>query len=262
MWLWCILQHVDYCWTLSSFNKNVDTFQSLEISLERRAFGYITHPSSDRIYTSVWRRVRDVPESSPLKRNFKTLKGIYIFIWCILWLADTCAVSWPYSTVVPATAGPLGERPPALAGHFCSVPTTVFAVLMSLYPVATCHEGSLSLRTGGGRSWQVLLYCAMKHTISDSVFFCWIHFNSFDNNACNVSFCHQLKRTETRESRLRSQLQQSSTRVEEQNERFTTLDTQVLTMRQLCDRHEADAKEATSQHLKAKVIIIISFKIH
>ena len=93
----------------------------------------------------------------------------------------------------------------------------------------------------------------MKHTISDSVFFCWIHFNSYDNNARNVSFCHQLKRTETRESRLRSQLQQSSTRVEEQNERFTTLDTQVLTLRQLCDRHEADAKEATSQHLKAKV---------
>ena len=28
------------------------------------------------------------------------------------------------STVVPATAGPLGERPPALAGHFCNVPTT------------------------------------------------------------------------------------------------------------------------------------------
>ena len=28
--------------------KIVDTFQSLEISLERRAFGYITHPSSDR----------------------------------------------------------------------------------------------------------------------------------------------------------------------------------------------------------------------
>ena len=32
------------------------------------------------IDTSVWRRVRDVPESSPLKRNFKTLKGIYNFI--------------------------------------------------------------------------------------------------------------------------------------------------------------------------------------
>ena len=29
------------------------------------------------------------------------------------------------STVVPATAGPLGERPPALAGHFCDVPTTL-----------------------------------------------------------------------------------------------------------------------------------------
>ena len=28
-------------------------------------------------------------------------------------------------TVVPATAGPLGERPPALAGHFCDVPTTL-----------------------------------------------------------------------------------------------------------------------------------------
>ena len=25
-----------------------------------------------------------------------------------------------------ATAGPLGERPPVLAGHFCIVPTTVF----------------------------------------------------------------------------------------------------------------------------------------
>ena len=30
-----------------------------------------------------------------------------------------------HSTVVPATAGPLGERPPALAGHFCDVPTTL-----------------------------------------------------------------------------------------------------------------------------------------
>ena len=29
------------------------------------------------------------------------------------------------STVVPATAGPLGERPHALAGHFCNVPTTL-----------------------------------------------------------------------------------------------------------------------------------------
>ena len=28
------------------------------------------------------------------------------------------------TTVVPATAGPLGERPPALAGHCCDVPTT------------------------------------------------------------------------------------------------------------------------------------------
>ena len=28
-------------------------------------------------------------------------------------------------TVVPATAGPLCERPPALAGHFCDVPTTL-----------------------------------------------------------------------------------------------------------------------------------------
>ena len=34
-------------------NKIVDTFQSLEILLERRAFGYITHPSSDRsVYPS------------------------------------------------------------------------------------------------------------------------------------------------------------------------------------------------------------------
>ena len=61
------------------------------------------------------------------------------------------------STVVLATAGTLGERPPALAGHFCNVPTTVFAVLMSLYPAATFHDGPPSLRTGGGRSWQVLL---------------------------------------------------------------------------------------------------------
>ena len=30
-----------------------------------------------------------------------------------------------HSTVVPATADPLGERPPALAGHFCDVPTTL-----------------------------------------------------------------------------------------------------------------------------------------
>ena len=29
------------------------------------------------------------------------------------------------STVVPDTASPLGERPPALAGHFCNVPTTL-----------------------------------------------------------------------------------------------------------------------------------------
>ena len=29
------------------------------------------------------------------------------------------------STVIPAAAGPLGERPPALAGHFCKVPTTL-----------------------------------------------------------------------------------------------------------------------------------------
>ena len=62
---------------------------------------------------------------------------------------------------VPATAGHLGKRPPALAGHFCNVPTTVFAVLMSPYPVATCHKGSLSLHAGGGRSWQVLLYHQM-----------------------------------------------------------------------------------------------------
>ena len=35
------------------YNKKVDTFQSLEISLERRAFGYIMHPSSDRsVYPS------------------------------------------------------------------------------------------------------------------------------------------------------------------------------------------------------------------
>ena len=36
-----------------------------------------------------------------------------------LWQVDYNA------TVVPATAGPLGERPPALAGHFCDVPTTL-----------------------------------------------------------------------------------------------------------------------------------------
>ena len=64
----------------------------------------------------------------------------------------------PGGTVVPATAVPLGEQPPALAAHFCNVPTTVFVILMSLYPAATCHEGPLSIRTGGGRSWQVLLY--------------------------------------------------------------------------------------------------------
>ena len=29
------------------------------------------------------------------------------------------------TTVVPAMAGPLGERPPAFAGHFCNVPTTL-----------------------------------------------------------------------------------------------------------------------------------------
>ena len=65
-------------------------------------------------------------------------------------------------TVVPATAGPLGERPPALVGHFCNVPTTVFAVLMSLYPAATCHAGPLLLRTGGGRirgSCYMLICC-------------------------------------------------------------------------------------------------------
>ena len=30
-----------------------------------------------------------------------------------------------HATVVPATTGSLGERPPALAGHFCDVPTTL-----------------------------------------------------------------------------------------------------------------------------------------
>ena len=79
--------------------------------------------------------------------------------------AVTCFISLHYkfnmpkmTTVVPATTGPFGERSPASAGHFCNVPTTVFAVLMSLYRAATCHEGPLSLRTGGDRSWQVLLY--------------------------------------------------------------------------------------------------------
>ena len=41
-----------------------------------------------------------------------------------------CTVSLP--RVVPATGIPLGELPPALAGRFCNVPTTVFAVIMSL----------------------------------------------------------------------------------------------------------------------------------
>ena len=59
-------------------------------------------------------------------------------VWCSYWAR---------SEVVPATSGPLGERPPALVGHFCNVPTTVSAVLMSLYPAATCHDGPLSLRT-------------------------------------------------------------------------------------------------------------------
>ena len=38
-----------------------------------------------------------------------------------------CSFFWKFvwTTVVPATAGPLGERPPALAGHFCNVPTTL-----------------------------------------------------------------------------------------------------------------------------------------
>ena len=63
-----------------------------------------------------------------------------------------------WSTVVPATAASLGERPPALAGHFCNVPTTVFAMLMSLYPAATCHEGTLLLRTGG-RAARGRYYC-------------------------------------------------------------------------------------------------------
>ena len=43
------------------------------------------------------------------------------------------------NTVVPATAGPLGERPPALDGHFCDVPSTnYFAILKYLHPTATC----------------------------------------------------------------------------------------------------------------------------
>ena len=37
----------------------------------------------------------------------------------------TNAMAGDHNTVVPATAGPLGERPPALAGHFCDVPTTL-----------------------------------------------------------------------------------------------------------------------------------------
>ena len=41
-------------------------------------------------------------------------------------------------TVVPATDGTLGEWPPALAGHFCNVLVNYFAMLMSLYPAATC----------------------------------------------------------------------------------------------------------------------------
>ena len=42
-------------------------------------------------------------------------------------ISDDCNahVNVRATTVVPATAGPLGERPPALAGHFCDVPTTL-----------------------------------------------------------------------------------------------------------------------------------------
>ena len=38
---------------------------------------------------------------------------------------DMLKCNTQHTTVVPATAGPLGERPPALAGHFCDVPTTL-----------------------------------------------------------------------------------------------------------------------------------------
>ena len=40
-------------------------------------------------------------------------------------LVGRCRHVFDCTTVVPAMAGPLGERPPALAGHFCNVPTTL-----------------------------------------------------------------------------------------------------------------------------------------
>ena len=42
------------------------------------------------------------------------------------------------STVVPATAGPLGERRPALAGHFCNAPTN-YCICRVNVPVSGDH---------------------------------------------------------------------------------------------------------------------------
>ena len=48
-------------------------------------------------------------------------------------------VNIPY-TVVPAKAGPLGERPPALAGHFCNVgPTNYCLCRVNDVPVSGGH---------------------------------------------------------------------------------------------------------------------------
>ena len=57
-----------------------------------------------------WRNVEGVMMDRKISRK---LKGKVL---------DSCVVP---ATVVPAAAGPLGERPPALAGHFCNVPTTL-----------------------------------------------------------------------------------------------------------------------------------------
>ena len=44
---------------------------------------------------------------------------------CLIYMKYRIIILIITITVVPATAGPLGERPPALAGHFCDVPTTL-----------------------------------------------------------------------------------------------------------------------------------------
>ena len=54
-----------------------------------------------------------VPVSSSLDNRDKTI------------LKKLTLIQDSQYTVVPATAGPLGERPPALAGHFCDVPTNL-----------------------------------------------------------------------------------------------------------------------------------------